>query len=359
MDMGLVLKKASLGIALILAVSAALLLSDLKRREPRKSDVPRMALFQFTSNPLLDDTVRGVLEGLHAAGYREGRNIDLRRYNSEGDMPTANAIAHELTSGRFDLIATVSTVCLQVVAGANREGRTIHIFGAVTDPCGAGVGITGSNPADHPPYLAGIGTFQPVERSIEVARQMYPGLKRLGVVWNPTEKCSEACTIKARRTCSELAITLMEATVDSSAGVSEAAASLVGRGAEAIWVGGDNTVSAAIDAVVKSAASNRIPVFTNSPSDVKRGAAFALGADYVDVGRRVGDLSGRVLKGASPAEVAIRNVVPERLCINLVALKNLAAPWVASTDLLEQAAEQITDQGLKTREDRVAGLPRG
>ena len=95
---------------------------------------------------------------------------------------------------------------MQGVAAANRERKIPHVFGAVTDPYGAGVGITGPAPDQHPAHLVGVGTFQPVESAIRIAKQMNPDLKRLGVVWNPSEDNSEACVRKARATCAELGI---------------------------------------------------------------------------------------------------------------------------------------------------------
>ncbi len=53
--------------------------------------------------------------------------------------------------------------------------------------------------------------------------------------------------------------------MDNSAGVREAVASVIGRGAEAIWVGGDATVLASLDSVVGPARTAGIPVFSNIP----------------------------------------------------------------------------------------------
>ena len=152
-------------------------------------------------------------------------------------MPTANAIASEVTSGQFDLILTSGTPAMQAVANANRLGKTTHVFGLVADPFGAGVGISRENPLDHPAHLVGIGSFIPVLPAFELARQMFPKLKTVGEVWNPAESNSEAFTLKARKICTDLGIELLEANVDNTAGVFEAASSLVARGAEALWIG--------------------------------------------------------------------------------------------------------------------------
>src|SRR6185503_667229 len=118
-------KRLSLGLALIAVASGILLYSDLRSRNRSQQRLGqpaagvkqfRVALVQHASQEVLDDSVRGVIEALAARGYLDGGKLLLRRYNAEGDMPTANSIAKEVVSGGNDLIITASTVSLQTVA---------------------------------------------------------------------------------------------------------------------------------------------------------------------------------------------------------------------------------------------------
>jgi len=235
--MWFVLRRLALGIALIAAASAFLLVSDWKQRKTDAGSTPQVAVLKYSTRPLLDEAVEGMVDGLAKHDYIAGKTITMTFYDAQNDMPTAASIAKEITGGRYDLVLTASTPCLQAVAQANKQGVCRHVFCAVTDPFGAGVGIHRDDPLDHPPHLLGVGSFQPVESLFRlVKRDIYPGLKTVGVVWNPAEACSEACTLKARRICGELGITLLEASVDKSADVPDAVNSLVGRGVEAIWI---------------------------------------------------------------------------------------------------------------------------
>jgi putative ABC transport system substrate-binding protein len=112
-------------------------------------------------------------------------------------------MAQEIASGDYDLAMTLTTPSLQAVANANKAGKKRHVFGMVTDPTAAGVGI-GKEPLDHPAHLVGIGTLQPVAASLQMARRMFPGLKTLGVVWNPAEINSEVNTRMCRAACEEM-----------------------------------------------------------------------------------------------------------------------------------------------------------
>ncbi len=219
----------ALGCSLIMIASAVLLFSDLSQRKAAGTKIPRVANFQCASAAVLDDGVQGIRDALNQAGYVNGKNIELRMFNAENDMPTANAIAKQITDGSFDLVFTVSTVCLQVVANANKAGKTVHVFGLVTDPYGAGVGIKRDDPLDHPAHLVGLGSFQPVAESLRLAKTLFPGLTTIGVPWNTAEHSSEACVIKARETAPKLGIKLLEARSIFRRGL-EASSSLVPGG---------------------------------------------------------------------------------------------------------------------------------
>lgn len=342
------LRRLSLGLLLAALASATLLVSDLGQRRPKVRPLPRVAIFQLTSRPVLDDSVRGILEGLSLAGYREGSTLEVQRFNAEGDTATANTIAREIVGGGYDLAITASTTALQVLANANREGRLLHVFCTVTDPFAANVGLKAGDPLGHPRHLVGIGTFQPVRELFRLARRIRPELKRVGTVWCPAEAPAEACVRIAREESAALGIELLEARADSTADVAEAARSLVSRGVEALWLGGDNVVETANSALVAVAREARIPLLANAPTHAEAGALVGLGADYLEVGRLAGELAARLLGGLDPATVKVESVVPTALALNLSALGNLRDRWVVPDDVRSGAVLVIDEKGNRT-----------
>jgi ABC-type uncharacterized transport system substrate-binding protein len=337
------LRNIWLGLTLIFLASGLLLFSDLGRRQnarPAPKALPRLAVMQWASTDLLDHTVEGIVEGLRQQGFESGRTAEIRLFNASGDSATGNTMAHELAGGGYDLILTASTVAMQAVAKANAAGRVVHVFGGVTDPYGSGVGISGPEPAQHPPHLVGVGTFQPVEHAIGIARQMNPTLAKLGVVWNPGESNSEACVSKARAACQELGIQLLEANAGSSPEVPEAVRSILAQGAEAIWVGGDMVATAGLGAILAAARTASCPVFTNDPNDTAKGALFGLGASYHTVGLAAGEMAGKILHGADPRSFGVKNLVPEVLTLNEPLAAGLRG-WSIPADLRAQAQASV------------------
>jgi putative tryptophan/tyrosine transport system substrate-binding protein len=343
------LRRLFLGVALILAASAVLLLSDLNRRTHSSRGIPHIGLLQHASTLLLDDGVRGMVDSLAENGFIDGKTAIIQKYNAEGDIALANSIAKEMANAHFDLLVTASTLSLQTVANANRGSKTVQVFGLVADPAVAGVGISHDHPLDHPRNLVGIGSFLPVEDAFRTARQMFPGLKTVGIAWNPAEANSRAFTEDARKTCHVMGIELLEANVENSNGVMEAEDSLVARGAQALWIGGDVTVNVAVDSVISVARKARIPVFTITPGKPDRGTLFDSGADFYQIGRQTGGLAAQILRGADPAQIPITNVVPTWMVVNTVSLEGLKDPWRVPDDVLRRADVVVDHTGVHAR----------
>ncbi len=332
-------RRLGMGLALIAASAAVLLVSDWNRGRRPAVSLPRVAVFQYSSQIILDQGVRGMLDSLHDHGYVADRTIQLRRFNAENDLPTASSMAQEITGGRFDYVLTVSTNCLQAVAKANREGHVKHVFGVVADPVGAGVGINPADPLDHPMNMVGIGTLAPVGELLAITKRMNPDLKRVGLPWNPSQSNSETYTRIARAAAPPLGIDLLEGTVDTTAAVGEVVASLVARGAEAVLTTGDLTVSLAIDSVVAEAGRVGVPVFSTQPDTAARGVILALGGDYYQIGRETGDLAARVLSGEDMSHMPIQYSLPMKLTINRAAALKLKSNWTFPPDVLAKAGE--------------------
>lgn len=352
-------KRLALGIFLIALSAGILLLSDWNRRGDSRQVIPRIAILQHASQPVLDEGVHGILQGLAEGGFKDGETVAIQRFNAENDTPTENAIAREVTDGRFDLILTASTLSLQAVASANRAGRTKHVFGLVLDPFSAGVGISREEPLNHPKHLVGYGSMLPVGEAFRIAKQLLPSLFTVGVVWNPAESNSQASTRKAREASVGLGIRLLEATVDNSSGVVEAAGSLISRGVQALWVGGDVTVLVALDGVISAARKGGIPVFTNVPPSAQRGALFDFGANHEEIGRLTGVLAADILHGADPASIPVKNVVPEMFIVNPGALAGLREPWRLPEEVRRRADAVVEGTALRKKALAIRTPPAG
>ena len=345
-------KKMALGLALIVLCAAVLLYSDKDSRRTSEgtqanSGRPlKVALVQHAAIPTLDDGVNGILEGLERRGYVNGGRISVRQYNAQGDISVANAIAKEVTSGDFDLVLSVSTVSLQTIANANKFAtpHRRHVFGLVSDPYAVGVGISRENHLSHPPYMAGVGSLAPIEQLFQLARQLNPSLKKVGLVWDPAEANSVVTTNVGRKVCAGMGITLEEANAENATAVGDAVAAVIARKVDAIWISPDLVAMRGVDVILQKASVARIPVFSSTPTaDSKR--LFDLGANYLELGHVIGGMAADVLDGRDPATIPVDNVMPSMLHINRKALAGLRDHWSIPEDVAQRADLVVDDAG--------------
>ncbi|MDD2724978.1 MAG: ABC transporter substrate-binding protein, partial [Methylovulum sp.] len=310
------LKRLAFSVSLVVLAAAVLLWSDRHNRQdgqPARDPAQRIpiAILQHSSNPMMDEISQGVLDGLHSQAYVDGHKLAISFYNAENDLSTGNA---------------------------NRGAHIPHVFGAITSPVTSGVGIKALDSLDKPEYMTGIGTPQPVAEIFRLAKHINPALKTVGVVWNPAETNSEYCTKLARAISEKLGITLLEASIEQSKDVREAAESLVARGVQAFWTGGDSSVDATVESLTQVAKAARIPVFSNITRHTRRGSLFDFGADYHEVGAEIGRIAGTVLAGADPAQMPVQAFVPKRIQSNEKVRNSLRDTWIFGDDLYREAS---------------------
>ncbi len=343
-------KRLALGTVLITLASAILLLADRGHRAAAGRKVQRVAILQHANTTVLEDGIRGTIDGLAARGFRDGDRIAIDRFNAQGDMPTGIAIARQVTAGDYDLVITSSTPSMQAVANNNRDGKVRHVFTLVADPFASGVGLDRTNPLEHPPHMVGQGSFPPVDKAFQLARRMLPGLQRVGVAWNPAESNSLVFVTKAREVTAAMKLTLLEANVDNTSSVTDAINSLIARDAQAIWIGGDNTVIAGVNSVIAICRRMGVPVFTVLPGAPDRGTLFDAGPDFYAVGREGGGVAADVLEGADMARMPVRDVldiVPPYLSVNTTVLEGLKEQWRVPDEVLREANVVVDESGVR------------
>jgi ABC-type uncharacterized transport system substrate-binding protein len=103
--------------------------------------------------------------------------------------------------------------------------------------------------------------------------------------------------------------------------------------------------------MINTAAQAKVPVFSNIPVDIEKGAVFSLGADYYQVGIASGKLAARILNGESSAQLPIENYAPKLLAINLQAISQFKPTWNFPKDWEEEAQFVVDVGGKKVSKD--------
>jgi putative ABC transport system substrate-binding protein len=280
-----VLSAAVLVVALSLASACTTVKKDVK-----------IGISQVVTHPALDAVREGIIQGLADKGYVEGENLEIDYQNSEGDPTLFASIAQKFVSDQVDVIVAIATPNAQAAISA-AEGTGIPVvFSAITDPVGSGM-VTSWESHEN---VTGVSDMIVVEDDVELILEILPGIQTLGTIYNAGESNSVFLVEKLNEAADKLGLTVVERTVSTSADVLAAAQSLVGQ-VDAIWVGTDNTVVTALEALIGVAEDNDIPLFPADDPSIERGGIATYGFDYKDIGIQTGWMIARILDGDGTA----------------------------------------------------------
>jgi putative ABC transport system substrate-binding protein len=317
-------------VLVIAAVVAAVGYLLYKRQGPTQT---RVCICQIASHPSLDAVRDGAIAALGQAGFTEASGTLVESQNAEGDMGTAKTIVDTFVQSEASVIIPITTPMAQAAAKAT---ETIPIvFGAVTDPVGAGVVKSIEAPGAN---VTGVSDIWPIMEDLELLKRVCPKAKSVGTVYNPGEANSVFTVKLIRDACKQLGLELHEASVAKGTEVLGATQSLVGK-VDTLFTAADSTVGAAFESVIKVAQENRLPLFVGDGDSVKRGAIACHGVDYADVGRLTGELAARVLRGEDPAKLPVVVVTKTRVIVNPSAAEKMGV--TLSQDLIAEADEVV------------------
>ncbi len=268
---------------------------------------------QIVEHPALDAVRKGFQDTLKEKGYDVKYNVHI----AQGNISTANLIARQILGEKPDLVLGIATPTSQACAQVIK--KTPILITAVTDPVGAGLVKSLDKPGAN---ISGMTDMSPVDRQVELIKEFLPGIKKLGIIYNSGEANSLSILKVLKKVSAESGITVEEATVVNSGGVTQAARSLVGR-AEAIYIPTDNTVVSVFEAITKVSSESDLPLFAADVDSVPRGAIAALAIDYYRMGRQTGDMAIRIFEGADTATMPVETLKDLKLYVNLNSARDM------------------------------------
>jgi ABC-type uncharacterized transport system substrate-binding protein len=312
--MYLVAKRLTVGIALIAAISVALLLSDRGSRTTNASGTRKwnLDLLEYVQVLDVEEAERGIRAGLAEAGLVEGRDHELRVRNAHGDMPTLNTLVDTALSSGADLLLTLSTPTLQ--ATLRRAGNVPVVFTFVADAIAAGAGRTNE---DHLPNVTGVPTVAAHDAMIDLVRQVLPQARRIGTLFAPAEVNSVVNKDLMVNAAKRHNLDVVALPVNTSTDIPDATLSLLAEHVDLICQGGSNLTASAFASITRPATRVRVPVFGYLTSDFGNGAVVVLARDYYDGGREAGSMAARIMRGEQPVKIPFKPLTATQLLVNL------------------------------------------
>ena len=259
--------------------------------------------------------------GMTALGYADGRDYRIEIRASGTDPARLPVMAAELVTLKTDLILTSGT---PTVLAASRATRTIPIVMTTAgDPVGVGVAASLARPGGNVTGMTSIST-ELSSKLLDLLRQVVPGLRRVGIVYDPTDPIDMLRLPRFEADCAALKMEAIRAPASTAEDFAAAFQLLSQKKAQGLFVAGGSTNVTAHQQVVALAVTHRLPaIYSSGTAALSSGALMSYGPDFVDLYRRAAAYADRIFKGVRPADLPIQQPTLFEFSVNLKTAKAL------------------------------------
>jgi ABC-type uncharacterized transport system substrate-binding protein len=271
----------------------------------------KLGLIYFAPEEGADNCMKGIWDGLKEQGFEKDKNLTVLTAHANAEISQIPMLIQNYITQGVDLIMTMTTPVLTAACAAARNSKVVFTY--CYDPVAAGAG---SSFTSHLPNITGVGSFPPVDKTVDLIRKLIPGVKSVATVYNNAEANSVKVISVGREEFRKAGIKLEEVTANNTSEVYQAAQVACYRNVQALWVTGDNTALQSFDAIAKAAKNAHMPLIINDPEFTSRGAVACVGLGWYPPGKAGGILAARVLKGENPADLPFQEVAEQKLVLN-------------------------------------------
>lgn len=261
---------------------------------------------------------RGYLQGLGETGFVEGRNVTIEYRWASGHYDQLAAMIADLIARRVSIIDAVAGSAPGLAAKAATTTIPI-VFQTGSDPVKDGLVSSINRPSGNITGVTRLGTtVEP--RRLELLHELVPAAPIISFLVNPTNPAANHQLQEVQDAAKSLGLNLdvVKAGTESEL---LAVFETLSQKPSALLIATDPFLDGSL--LPTLATRYRIPVGHFDRNRVAAGALMSYGASLVDSFRQVGIYTGRILKGAKPADLPIMQPTKFELVINLKTAKAL------------------------------------
>jgi ABC-type uncharacterized transport system substrate-binding protein len=260
------------------------------------------------------------IHGVRDLGWVDGRTILIEARYVGARSERFPEIARDLVSRGVNVIAAWSP---RAVAAAQQATKTIPIVGmSMGDPVALGVAASFARPGGNVTGVIDLHEELQAKR-IEILKETFPGIRRLGILANPTQPTTVEYVRAANLAARSLGLEVELLNVSSPKELDGAFAEISRRRADSLLVVPDGMFWAVREEIVRLAAKERVPAMYWERAYPDVGGLLSYAASLGDIARRGAAYVDRILKGAQPGALPVEQPTKFELVINLKTAKAL------------------------------------
>jgi putative ABC transport system substrate-binding protein len=281
-----------------------------RAQQPAMPVVGILAVTSAEANAL---RMRAFREGLSAAGYVDGQNVQIKyRWAEAGRLPE---LAAQLAQDQVAVLVAAGGTASALAAKAATATIPI-VFGIGADPVQVGLVASLNRPGGNATGATSINIELGPKR-LELMRELLPSVSIMALLVNPTTPACRAlhAHLTGCRSCAGMELHVLHARSEHD--FDPTFAKLVELRARALIIAPDQLFTAHSKRLAELTLQHALPAIYEFRQFVAAGGLVSYGSSETEYYRLVGNYVGRVLKGDKPADLPVQQATKVELFINL------------------------------------------
>lgn len=283
-------------LVLSLSIFSFMFTASVRAQASAPKPIIKVAIANYGPHASLDDTIKGIKQGLTALGYSENKNIKYDISHINFDKTLLPQMLAKIKSGKPDVVVSLSTPVSQAAKHYFKDIPVVFVD--VTEPVSAGL--------INQPNLTGVSEKQDLAGVIDFAKQVLPSVKKIGLLYSTGDDNDKALLDLFKRIAVNQNIELVALSVDQPRDILVRMQAFKSKKVDFIYVGTSGPIQPSLPMIVSTANQMSIPVFNADCDAVKHHQAFACYAvSYVALGKQAAGVIDKIVKGESPKNIPI------------------------------------------------------
>jgi putative ABC transport system substrate-binding protein len=259
------------------------------------------------------ERLRAFRLGLKETGYVEGDNVTVVYRWAEGHLDQLPRLAADLARRRVAVLATFGN---SPAFAAKAATTTVPVVFAVSeDPVRSGLVASLAQPGGN---LTGVNflTAELAAKRLELLRELVPGAVKVAALVDPAVPPTATTLQEVEAAAGAMGVRIQVLNASNSGEINAAFATLARERPDALFVGPGFLFSSRRVQLVHLATLHKVPATYTLRQFPEIGGLMSYGTSVTDAYRQIGLYTGRILKGATPADLPVAQSTKFELVIN-------------------------------------------
>jgi putative ABC transport system substrate-binding protein len=303
----------------VVALSAALLWTATQgwcsdSAQAQQEPTPRRIAVVLVAQSPEGSWAQAFRQGLRDAGYTEGRDVVLDWRSAKGSYAQLPAMAADIVRTEPAVIVVETTNAMRAMKQATSSIPIV--MAVVSDPVGSGLVETLARPGGN---VTGLSMMMPdiLTKRLQLLKEAMPGLKRLGVLRNPSEEWHSKGFEDLAAAAKPMGVEVTLVAAARPEDLERVFSALRQSHVQALYLLDSAFFGTQRATILRFAAESRLPVIIGAREWGEDGALLCYSADFADMYRRAAGYVDKILKGAKPRDLPVQQPTKFLLVVNL------------------------------------------